>query len=113
MVTVLNRNAFKVLPTKKFFKWLGSLEDADGSEDIDQEPTIYLINELAVGSLGQAEALEKSWREIADTEFEAWWESEEDWPQLNSVYEFQEFFSFEYVEMVYDLSTKDLLQEEL
>lgn len=112
MVTMLNRNAFIIRPTRKFFEWIRSLDGFDEEEEMELEPTIFLIDELASGSGGQSKALGKYWREIAETEFEAWWESQDDWPLLHSVEEFLEYFECRYSEMIHDLSTRELIREE-
>ena len=112
----LNRDAYLVKPTKKFTDWLRYVDDATEPEDADNllasPGTIYLLDELDTGDSAEAKVvMQNYWRRIAGSEFEAWWTNEPDWPRLNSIAEFDEYFTWIYVEMINDLSPKNLLRE--
>ena len=112
----LNRDAFLVKPRKKFTDWLRYVDEEmkeDDADDLLASPgTIYLHDELKTGDRTEAEAvMQNSWRNIAESEFEAWWTNEPDWPRLTTIADFDEYFTWVYVDMINDLSPKSLLRE--
>lgn len=112
----LNRDAYLVKPTKKFTGWLRYVdekaEDKDADKLLASPGTIYLLDELDTGDSAEAAVvMQKYWREIAESEFEAWWTNEADWPRLSTIADFDEYFDWVYVEMINDLSSNILLQE--
>jgi hypothetical protein len=112
----LNRDAYLVKPKKKYTDWVCYVDETARSEDVDNllasAGTIYLLEELDTGGSAEAEtSLNRHWRGIAESEFESWWTNEADWPKLKCIADFEEYFSWTYVEMVYDLSTGRLTRE--
>ena len=112
----LNRDAYLVKPKRKFAEWMRFVDETSTPE-IEESllsgcGTIYLLEELGSGSSTEArEELNGHWREIAASEFEAWWTNEPDWPKLTSIVDFEKYFEWTYVDMIHDLSTTSLLRE--
>mgnify|MGYP001828166261 CR=1 FL=1 len=97
----LNRDAYLVKPTRKFADWVRDVDDTTKPEDPDvllaSSGTIYLLDELDTGDSAEAKAVMRSyWRRIAESEFEAWWTNEADWPRLISIADFDEYFTWIY-----------------
>lgn len=110
---IANRDAFVIRIKPAFRDWMRSLTendpDAPEIKSMVYEPTLYLVDELYVDiqEAGKAQ-LKKCWREIAESEFEAWWTVETDWPRLKNMADFEKYFSWEYIVMIHDISDSEI-----
>ena len=108
-----NRDAFLIRSKPAFTDWLHSLtkDDPDAPEtwSLASEPILYLVDELEmdIPEAGKAQ-LKKCWREIAESEFEAWWTVDSDWPKLRTLADFEKYFTWEYISMIHDTSDSEI-----
>lgn len=112
----LNRDAYLIKPKKKYVDWVRYVDETAQPKDLESllssTGTIYLLEELATGDVAEAKSqLNRHWRAIAESEFDAWWTDADDWPKLKSVADFELYFDWTYVEMVFDLIPGSLLRE--
>ena len=56
--------------------------------------------------------LTKCYKKIAEEEFSSWWNQPEIWPQLESIKEFEEYFDWNHVELIFDLEESEITKEE-
>jgi hypothetical protein len=96
-----------VYPTEKYIEWLQSVDPQYKEDDArairEGEPTAYLFEALDTGTQEEFDALmERHWRDIAKEEFASWYDSPSEWPKLNTLTDFDQYFEVESVEVVLD-----------
>ena len=114
MKPCINRALITLKPKKKYLDWARSVGDGKEVDEVKMEDfcNAYLIGEIDSSEKGEIRKnLGKYWREIAAEEFEAWWMLEDDWPELRSIKDFEEYFDWTFTELVMDL-LDDVLEKD-
>jgi hypothetical protein len=108
---IINRAAITVTFLKPFIDWNNKLmPELPMSENRFGESSTYLIPE----QFDDAEkVIKKYYKQIFENELFQMWTEENDWPENISVKLFNEWFSVEVSEYVYDLSRSALKRSEI
>jgi|TARA_R110000737_G_scaffold164321_1_gene191763 hypothetical protein len=104
----VNRGYLLVRPTKQFVKWANSTEPEFEMNEDFLEGNIYLIEE---DFLEPEPIIESNFKKILKNELESVTDNEELWPEKLNVEIFEQFFTVEVGNMVFDLQKTDLLRE--
>ena len=111
----INRSAIVVRPAQPFLDWLHRVDSTSAHlnvEDLQQEPTIYLVPEC--DSLDQAlEYLGESIRDIFEEQLDGWYRAPQVWPAKRDLSTFQSWFEVSFHSMIVDLSDDVLEHDEL
>ena len=111
----INRSALIVKPTQLFLDWLHEVESTSTHltlEDLQREPTIYLVPEC--DSQEQAiEYLGESVGEIFEEHLDGWYRVPAVWPKNRDLPTFQRWFEFSFHSMIVDVCDDVLEHEEL
>ena len=110
----INRSLITVKPTGNYIEWAMQVEPpALGEkesflEEVNRTGNAYLIEDTDTPDVMEARALlARRWRAIADEEFQSWWTDKTEWPELNSLEDFERYFMWPHHEIVLDaLSNK-------
>lgn len=111
----INRCLVQITPTEKFFKWGNCHEKShsDYVEPTDSWGNAYLIKELESGGREEVrKRLSKYWKRIAEEEFEGWWNDPGMWPELKTIRDFEKYFTWKHVEIIFDLEEAGIIREE-
>jgi hypothetical protein len=109
----INRSAIVVRPAQPFLDWLHRVDPTSVHltlEDLQQEPTIYLVPECD----SQDEAMKylgESVSEIIEEQLEGWYRVPEVWPAKRDLTTFQSWFEVSFHSIIVDLCD-DLLEHE-
>ena len=90
-----------LLPTEKMLAWVNGGGGGITLSDVQREPTAILIPEFESAEESDA-FLKQHWREIFETELEAW-STPDEWPENLSYELFRSFFRFQFSSMVYSV----------
>ena len=112
----VNRSAVVARPKQKLIDWVQSLDWQDDApptvSEIKEAPTLFLVNETETGSPEEIrEIMEEVYQDIAIEHFSLWWLLDEDWPELNTLEEFEDYFSWELFQTVVDLAFDEDTEE--
>lgn len=116
MSITINRCLVRVRPTDKFFDWGNGHEKSPKDFVTDKESwgNAYLIKEIETGDREEVrQKLSKHWKGIAEEEFSGWWNDSEIWPKLKTIKDFESYFDWEHVELIFDLEKSGIIREEL
>ncbi len=113
MPFVLNRTAVIVTPKKKFINWVMNVEDSSEwkvtEKEIKKDPGVYLVDRAYSSDMREIRSImERSYLDIAIEEFAAWWTDVDDWPVIKNLKEFEEFFEWNFHDMIVDISEDEL-----
>ena len=106
---VLNRSQITLFAKQEFLDWVKSVKPELYRWDlktINHRPTAYLIDEEDQNCHGLV--LENAYREIIANELENLYIEKELWPEGISYNLFLKWFSYQYHEEIYDLSSESL-----
>ena len=111
----INRSALIVKPIQLFLDWLHEVDPTSSHltlEDLQQEPTIYLVSEC--DSLNQAiEYLGEDVAEIFEEHLDGRYRVPAVWPKNRDLRTFQLWFEFSFHSMIVDVCDDDLVHQEL
>lgn len=103
---MLERSATTVRVREPFVKWLQTLpdpvEDDISIEVLNSDPSVYLVYEM-LDEESKPEILETFYQRIMNAEFSSWWTDTEDWPYIDTLAVFHEWFDISYSSFVEDL----------
>ena len=108
---LVNRGFILATPTNKFNEWANSHnEDSIFSNNTINEASCYLIEDEF---WEEDSLLEKYFKKISQQEFYPVSQNNEDWPKIENIDAFKEYFTTEFGSFVYDLLAKDLSRESI
>jgi hypothetical protein len=114
-VDTINRSALIVKPAQLFLDWLHEVNSTSGQltlEDLQKEPTIYLVPE----GDSQEQAIEyfgESVREVFEEHLDGWYGVPAVWPEERDMPTFRRWFEFSFHSLIVDLYDDVLEQGEL
>ena len=113
---MINRSAVTVRAKQPFLDWLRQLPDPVGPEitleSINDDRTVYLLPEE--GDDEEAgELLAQFFDIIFESELEAWWTGDSDWPPVTEFDVFKEWFDIEHHSVIEDLTTGPIVDDDL
>ncbi len=108
--SLIDRCALIVRPTWRFVEWLKNLdEEVMPDENSIYTQTVYLVADPgAFDAAGTAATLEACFPDIASNEFASWWTDEFEWPVIENLSDFFEYFECTPSEMVIDLAEDEI-----
>ena len=101
----VKRAAVCIRPKQPYIDWANGLEEGGvkiGAEFMPAE-TVYMIDDLAEGSIDAEALLEPYYAVIFEEELGGWHRVEADWPKRRDFETFQAWFDMEVHSMVLDL----------
>jgi hypothetical protein len=115
---VVNRGALILRYKEPAVRWIREV-DPDGDSDdvslesVNEERTIYLINQRDGADLGRLEVwLKKNYAQLFELELEGWYTDPELWPRKRSYEIFREWFAPEYHSVLNDLAQGEIFDDE-
>jgi hypothetical protein len=114
-MATINRSAIVVRPGQPFLDWLHRVDSTSAQptlEDLQREPTIYLVPEC--DSQDQAiEYLGEGVKDIFEEQLDGSYRVPAVWPAKRGLVTFQRWFEFSFHSMIVDLCDDVLEHEEL
>ena len=104
-----NRSAISIYGTEEFLKWV---KDSHPNLhrwtliDLNQHPNLYLIDEEDQNCWG--DSFERYFEKIFKSEVGEYVNNGVNWPEEVTLELYESWFTYEYHELVYDLSDKEL-----
>lgn len=100
----INRCLVIVRPKQPFLDWLQSVDHEEklSLEDIQQDPTAYLIPEYALNA-EQAKILEWGYDLMFEAELNLWYTDPKLWPPERNLDTFLQWFDVQFHSLVFDL----------
>jgi hypothetical protein len=111
----INRTAFIVTPGQPFLDWLHRVDRSSDEltlEDLQEDPTIYLLAECETEEDARA-YLEKKCGEIFEEQLDGWYRAPSTWPKQRDMDAFERWFEWSSHSMVVDLCDAPLLREDM
>lgn len=109
---IVNRSAVVLTAKQAFLGWINSCPDSDPPlklDDLNNEPTIYLIPEQEVNPDAW---LEENSSILFEEELGGWYTDETRWPKDRSYAEFRRFFDIRFSSLVVDTISEPLKTDE-
>ncbi len=105
----INRSALIVRVKQPFIEWANSIDDGPKAELNTYDPTLLLVDELAMSA--EWHELEKDvWGRVFSYQLAGWHRNPKDWPQNRTLAMFREWFDVELHLGVCDASEDPLLE---
>ena len=114
---LINRDCISIKPTIQFGHWL-KFVDQTATDDtvasaLSDKPSTYLIKEFDAGDDQVIRRnLKKYVTQIAHEEFGGWYNDSSVFPKIQSVKDFEKYFSWSYTDMVFDLVDEGIFKDE-
>jgi hypothetical protein len=110
-MNIVNRGYLSVKPKQPFIDWVNTFEnEIELSLEYDDEPTIYLIRE---DFIDEEPIINQHFKKILENEFAAITETTEDWPEVQTLEEFLNWFEIRLGSMVFDLEKSNIVKEKI
>lgn len=108
---LLNRAVMIVKPKQPLLDWINSLDNSDLQlEEIRQDCPAYLMPEI-MNDDEQDIILAEFLPDIVENELAGWWQDESDWPQINDLETFKQWFEVNFHSMTFELGVEPLQYE--
>src|SRR5579862_5197989 len=107
-MNLINRMAIVVRPKEPYCAWARSLADTSPIDELAPRDlcSVYLVDEKHVED--PQKVVRRHYGEVFVEMLESWYTLEEAWPARRTWKMFQEWFEAEVIEMVFDLSKRQL-----
>ena len=113
---MINRTAVTVRAKQPFLDWLRQLPDPVGPEitldGVNRDGTVYLLPEYDHDD-ERKDLLTHFHDMIFESQLEAWWTEDSDWPLVRSLEVFKEWFTVEFHSIIEDLVDGPILDDDL
>ena len=109
---MLNRSAIVVRPAQPFDDWAAGLDDSGMVPSDGYEPNAYLVPAIEDFEDRQT-VLEHSYPVIFDSELHGWHLDKAAWPKNRTLDMFMRWFKVEIHEIVHDLCSYELLDDDV
>ncbi len=110
---IVNRSAVILVAKVAFLEWVNSCPDSNPPlklEDLNREPTVYLIPEQE----GEPDDwLEGNYMTLFEEEFGGWYTDESLWPEERTYAEFRKFFEIRVSSLVVDAASGPIVTDEI
>ena len=115
-IYMLDRVCVVIEKKTPYLNWIRNLPDPDletSLEDLNREPSCYLIPNYEVSGDELEEYLQEMSIEVFEQEMASWWTEENDWEQDLSWENFSRWFGFKFISMVVDLGKHEIERVEM
>lgn len=111
-LSTINRFAVILVPTEVCLAWIRSCPDGETGttlEELQQEPTVFLIPE---GKAAPETYIRRHYKAMFEEELNSWYTDPDMWPKDLSFKTFKRFFTICVSSVVYDLGSKWIVKDD-
>lgn len=112
---MINRSAITVRARQPFLDWLLKLPDPTGTkttlEEINEDRTVYLLPEYDHDD-EREDLLTHFFDMLFESQLEAWWTDDAQWPLVRDLKTFNEWFEVEHHSIIEDLAAEPLTDDD-